>query len=484
MATKIPNAYFYGGSSNPYSSAANTMNNIAWAMLKNAKTPEELEAIREQAELRRAQAQHYNLQNAALEAAAAQEKNALPEFLSGFAGVDRPTTERYIKGVNTGDWGVKELPPDLSGPPQPMTRTDVIPAATGRKLDAARAAYAVRGKGNADNTMKGVADALVAGAMADATDNTGRAAAGFPMYGHAPFKEGAHGEIANVVTGAIDTNNDMAKAEIFARRSQGNASNAAANNSNASAGLHNAQAEQVRGASTGMYVPDPDKPGQFLTREGGEKLVLPASTVIPMIGKTYSADRAATAKETTAELKAGQTKNPKQLQEEAAVRKSLGLVDGQPLDSNMLQAIGADKGFMPRADLAFSNRLVSDAAAMKLQNPNLSEVDALRSAYANLESSGAFKREGAFGGNIVMPPQGGASPVAAQMSAGAKPAPRPITAGAAAQQAPAQPVAQPQVRSQQDLDAAIAAAKKAIAAGKDPVAVKKRLTEMGIQFKE
>jgi hypothetical protein len=85
---------------------------------------------------------------------------------------------------------------------------------------------------------------------------------------------------------------------------------------------------------------------------------------------------------------------------------------------------------------------------------------------------------------------GGSAPAAEPATAAPGAWPRPATAAAApapaAAQAPAPAAAAPvqvqKVKSQADVDAAIAAAQKAIASGKDPVAVKARLAAMGIQL--
>lgn len=470
---RIPNQYFTNHGSDPYAAAANGINAIAWAMLKNAKTPEELEAIREQAELRRAQAEHYSLQNQALRDAAGQDSKMRDIFVQNISGATAPQMGAMREFQQTGSWG-EPVSVDLApGYGQSQPASAEMHGITPAMMNAARgaeAAFAARGKGNADSTIKGVQNAMETdtrgGALASG-DITKIGQTQRALDGTGPiFSTNSEGIVTNALTGSINESGEIAQAmkkKVVAT----------AGKEGALAGKAQAEAEGIRGENRLMYATNPET-GEPLVDENGQKVALPAKLVLPNQVRVYTADRSATARETSADKAAaakGQ-KSQKQLAEENNIRRDLGITQGQAMTADVIREIGADKGVFPSADLGFTERIVSEAAAIKQANPQISAIDAARTAYRRIAPE--VQRKGMFDGTITMPAEKPASDVASTMTSAAQPAP--------AAAAPATPAQIPKAKNKADVDAAIAAANKAIKAGKDPAAVKKRLADMGIQL--
>jgi hypothetical protein len=187
------------------------------------------------------------------------------------------------------------------------------------------------------------------------------------------------------------------------------------------AGKAQAETEGIRGENRLMYATNPET-GEPLVDENGQKVALPAKLVLPNQVRVYTADRSATARETSADKAAaakGQ-KSQKQLAEENNIRRDLGITQGQAMTVDVIREIGADRGVFPSADLGFTERIVSEAAAIKQENPQISAVDAARTAYKRIQPE--IQRRGAFSGTITMPAEKPTSAVASTMASAAQPA--------------------------------------------------------------
>lgn len=263
MAYRIPNQYHSGASANPFAAAANGINNIAWAMMKNAKSPEELENMRAQAELRHAQmaqAQAMTAEHQAkAEATAAgmrQQQAALPQFMMGAAGIDQPTYDKVQAARSAGYgspgvWGVR----DTGEQSVPMTRQDVISDEQFQRLNGASAsmngALATGDKANPDQLAKGqrgfMQNGLISNVMAGGAlpaNITQIAQMDRAFDGSTPvFSTGANGVTTNSITGMRDETGDTARANIGKDKAAANNYNAAAGEHTAGAGLKNAEAK-------------------------------------------------------------------------------------------------------------------------------------------------------------------------------------------------------------------------------------------------
>lgn len=216
---------------NGINQASNTLNNVAWLMLSKMKSPEELEALREQADLRRQQAQHYALQNAALEREA-EEARGLPDlFVANAAGVTAPQLKAFRNYQQSGAWVPQEVPSKEFGSeygqtlPGSAEAAGLSPAAL-NKIQSATAAFAARGKGSADATAKGMQNFmendLRAGTLAGAPAPANIAAIGQvqrALDGTSPmFSTNGAGAVTNLLTGAVDASNPLAQANISKER--------------------------------------------------------------------------------------------------------------------------------------------------------------------------------------------------------------------------------------------------------------------------
>jgi hypothetical protein len=327
------------------------MNNIAWAMLKGTKTPEELENIRAQAEDRRALTEYHRAMAAKVQAeadAAAAEQTQAPmlrdAFVQSAGGMTEPQMLAFREHQKTGSWGEpyeREITPGYG---QSMVATPELHGITDAMVRGARAgdqAWLARGKGTADATMKGVTSAIGNQLRAEAA---GGGAAPKNLMSIAQvdraldsnqklFDTSNTGVVTNLLTGAIDESGGLAKANIGTVKQHGAAYGAQAFKDTQQGNKAKAETALVDSESRLMPITDPET-GQQLLDGDGKPMWGPMKLVLPNTTRVFQANRAGEAREHAADVgaaakgagKAG-GKDPKlNPKEETAIDDALGLL--------------------------------------------------------------------------------------------------------------------------------------------------------------
>jgi len=455
MPRSFPNPY--AASESPigqglYSIAQMLLNDDGGA--KAAMNAAHMQAYRAQADKLRADAEQTAQQTS-------RTQNFLPNFASNLVGADGPQALRYYQGAT-------ETIPAYEDEAKQMTMAPTVakvqrPAS----LDDAKlqmlsraALLAAAPAGSAGVSMENLAHGLERMGKTQAYDGVLSGAVDPSRYTIADGKPLYHfGETyaGNVVTGE-QKQNALGQAKVGTEKAHQGAYGAAANASNANA----RQSDRTNQLIT---IPSPFDGGKT-------KITVPVGTYYQQESANKRNEDNNTTRENVADLRNADGTPKKIIKASQADRNAIGNAlttlltteDGFPIDDN-------DPAMAVLMEKALSNYInpgtpgyMNDRAAARLAVDSLSATGTAEGNWNPFKSNKTKLS--------IVPPQ---QRVENQGAASTAPASTPAPAAAPQIQ---------KVQSQADVDAAIASAQKAIAAGKDPAAVKARLKAMGIAFKD
>ena len=387
-------------------------------------------------------------------------RDFLPNFASNLVGADGPQALRYYQG------GIETIPAQENEALQMTMAPTTARVQRPASLDDAKlqmlsraALLAAAPSGGAGVSMENLAQGIERLGKTQAYDGVLSGAVDPSKYMIASEKPLFHfgeGYAGNVVTGAQNLN-ALGNAKVGTEKAHQGAYGAQANASNA-------RARESNRSTLLVDIPSPLDPTKTIQ--------VPASELYRQTNENQRTKDTIAGRKDVAELRNADGTPQKIIKASQADRNAIGNAlstllateEGFPIDVND----PAMAALMEKALASYSTPgnpgYLNDRAAARLA------VDAL-SATGTAEGNWNPFKSNKTKLSIVPPSQR----VETQGAPAAAPASTPAPAAAPQIQ---------KVQSQADVDAAIASAQKAIAAGKDPAAVKARLKAMGIAFKD
>ena len=389
-----------------------------------------------------------------------QSRNFLDNAARNLLGQTGRQGVRFIQGAVDTVPGYEDETRQMTvapttAPVQRPANMDANTERTLRQLAVLATAAAPNAGMNMDNLAKSITEMNKGAGYQGVLDGKVDPGRYYVASGGAPFKFD-DSYVGNMMTGAQNLN-ELGKAKVGTERAHQGAYGAAANASNANA-------RQSDRTNLLVEIPNPLDPTT--------KIKVPASTLYSQTEANKRNKASIEGRKDVAELRDTDGTPQKIIKASQADRNAIGNAlstllateEGFPIDVN-------DPAMAELMEKALSSYItpgnpgyLNDRASARLA------VDAL-SATGTQEGNWNPFKSNKTKLSIVPPSQR----VENQGAPAAAPASTPAPAAAPQIQ---------KVQSQADVDAAIASAQKAIAAGKDPAAVKARLKAMGIAFKD